>query len=293
MARTRIKDRSAIEAFYRRDPWLHLYELGDLDDFFWPHTEWPALLEEEGGRGGDDARDDGPRDGEQEAAEAIRALALLYRGGPLPILLALGRAVEEASIRRLIEDLAPSMPARFYAHLSGALVDVFRGGRQIEEHGLHLKMGLMQPDRERLRAAVRPSRGEVRWLRPDDREEVLAFYREAYPQSWFEPRMLETGQYAGITVDGRLATVAGVHVYAPSMRVACLGNIATHPECRGLGLATAATAALCLSLLETVESIGLNVKAGNEPAISCYRRLGFEVVAEYREYLIGGTGGTG
>ncbi len=266
-----VHDRAVIEAFYRRDAWLHLYELGDLDDFFWPHTEWPALV-------GDGA--------------APRAMVLLYRGGPLPILLALGRAEEEPAIRRLLEELAPSMPAEFYAHVSGELIDLFRGGWQIEEHGLHLKMGLLQPDRERLRAAARPPRGEVRWLRPEDREEVLAFYREAYPQGWFEPRMLETGQYAGITIDGRLTTVAGVHVYAPSMRVACLGNIATHPGCRGLGLATAATAALCLSLLETAGSIGLNVMASNEPALACYHRLGFEVVAEYREYLLGSTGGT-
>jgi len=263
----RVRDRNVIEAFYRRDPWLHLYELGDLDDFFWPQTEWPALVEVDGA--------------------APCAIVLLYRGGPLPILLALGRSDEEPAIRRLLEELAPSMPARFYAHLSGALVDVFRGGWPIEEHGLHLKMALMKPDRERLRAAARLPRGEIRWLRPDDREEVLAFYREAYPQGWFEPRMLETGQYAGVILDGRLATVAGVHVYAPSMRAACLGNIATHPERRGLGLATAATAALCLSLLETVESVGLNVKADNEPAQACYRRLGFEVVAEYREYLLG------
>lgn len=264
---TLVHDRAVIETFYRRDPWLHLYELGDLDDFFWPHTEWPARFEADGA---------GPC-----------AIVLLYRGGPLPILLALGRADEEPAIRRLLADLAPTMPGRFYAHLSGALVEVYRGGWPIEEHGLHLKMGLMQPDRERLRAEARSPRGEIRWLRPDDREEVLDFYREAYPQGWFEPRMLETGQYAGIALDGRLATIAGVHVYAPSMRVACLGNIATLPACRGLGLATAATAALCLSLLETVDWIGLNVMAGNEPALACYRRLGFEVVAEYREYLLG------
>lgn len=264
----RVRDRAIIEAFYRRDPWLHLYELGDLDDFFWPHTEWPALCE-------------------GDAATIPCAMALLYRGGPLPILLALGRIEEEPAIHRLLADLAPAMPERFYAHLSGALVEVFRGGWPTEEHGLHLKMGLMEPNRERLRAAARPPRGEIRWLRPDDREEVLDFYREAYPQGWFEPRMLETGQYAGITLDGRLATVAGVHVYAPTMRVACLGNIATHPTRRGLGLATAATAALCLSLLETVDTIGLNVKADNEPAQACYGRLGFEVVAEYREYLLG------
>ena len=32
-----------VEAFCRRSPFVHLYALGDLDDFFWPHTTWVAL----------------------------------------------------------------------------------------------------------------------------------------------------------------------------------------------------------------------------------------------------------
>jgi len=39
-------------------------------------------------------------------------------------------------------------------------------------------------------------------------------------------------------------------------------------------------------LLEDVCHIGLNVKADNDAAISCYRRLGFETVAPYGEYMV-------
>ncbi len=38
-----LHDRAALERWLRRDPRLHLYELGDLDDFFWPHTIWYGL----------------------------------------------------------------------------------------------------------------------------------------------------------------------------------------------------------------------------------------------------------
>jgi hypothetical protein len=34
-----------IEAFLRRNPELHIYSIGDLDDFFWPYTAWHGLLE--------------------------------------------------------------------------------------------------------------------------------------------------------------------------------------------------------------------------------------------------------
>jgi ribosomal protein S18 acetylase RimI-like enzyme len=43
---------------------------------------------------------------------------------------------------------------------------------------------------------------------------------------------------------------------------------------------------LCQSLLEKVEHVGLNVKADNDAAIACYRKLGFEVVAPYGEFTV-------
>ena len=54
-------------------------------------------------------------------------------------------------------------------------------------------------------------------------------------------------------------------------------------DSRSKGCATAAVSALCRNLRKTVDHIGLNVKADNEAAIGCYKRLGFEVVAEYED----------
>jgi predicted GNAT family acetyltransferase len=76
-----------------------------------------------------------------------------------------------------------------------------------------------------------------------------------------------------------------VHVHAPTYRVAALGGIATRPDARGKGLAGVVTAGLCKSLLEAADDIGLNVKADNAPAIRCYRRLGFEVIGSYEEFM--------
>ena len=45
MAIERTTDRETIERFLRNDIGLHLYELGDLDDFFWPRTMWYAARE--------------------------------------------------------------------------------------------------------------------------------------------------------------------------------------------------------------------------------------------------------
>ena len=75
-----------------------------------------------------------------------------------------------------------------------------------------------------------------------------------------------------------------MHVHSPAWKVAALGNVATLPELRGPGLARGACASLCLLLLgDGIETVALNVRAGNAAAIASYRRLGFEQAAEYTE----------
>jgi predicted GNAT family acetyltransferase len=98
--------------------------------------------------------------------------------------------------------------------------------------------------------------------------------------------MLETREYFGIRDDDRLVSVAGIHVYSRRYRVAALGNIVTRHECRGKGYGTQVTTALCKSLWEKEIRIGLNVRADNTPAITCYSNIGFRITAPYEEYLL-------
>jgi hypothetical protein len=35
-----LHDREEIEKFLRKDIFLNIYGIGDLDDFFWPYTCW-------------------------------------------------------------------------------------------------------------------------------------------------------------------------------------------------------------------------------------------------------------
>lgn len=60
----------------------------------------------------------------------------------------------------------------------------------------------------------------------------------------------------------------------------------TLPEARGQWLGTRVTARLCMNLLRQVEHIGLNVRADNAPALASYRKLGFERIASYEEFMI-------
>ena len=241
----------------RRNVYLHVYAIGDLDDFFWPYTTWYAA----------GSRTD------------ISAIALLYVGQSLPTLLAISEKTD--SMHGLLESILHLLPQRFYAHLSSGVESVFRGTHHLEPHGDHLKMGLLHTS-----AVDTFDCPETCGLGRDDVEEIVAFYRRCYPGNWFDPRMLETGQYFGIRKEGCLVSVAGIHVYSPEYKVAALGNIATEPSHRNKGYGRQVTAKTCQSLLKDVCHVGLNVKADNDAAISCYKRLGFETVASYGEYMV-------
>ncbi len=253
-----LHDRGEIERYLRQQTLIHLYELGDLDDFFWQYTTWYALKE----------------------GEQIQALLLLYISvqPPIPVLLAVSENLP--ALRNLLQSSIHLLPPRFYAHLSGDLSALLAAHYRIDSHGLHYKMALT--DTSRLGTI---DTFEVVPLTVANLEELQALYRISYPVNSFDPRMLETGQYYGIRRDSMLVSVAGVHVYSPRYRVGVVGNVTTHPAYRGKGLGTAVCACLCKELLHTVDHIGLNVKADNVPAIASYRRMGFEIVGEYEEAL--------
>lgn len=258
MALIRLSDRRRILDYCRSDIFLHLYSIGDLDDFFRLHTQWFAL-EAPGGK--------------------IQALVLLYTGMSPATLLAL--TAEPGPMRELLRQVVPHLPERCLAHLSPGLEQVLKDAFRPDAHGRHLKMGL--PDTRRLREI--PA-GDTEPLYPADRDELQRFYHRSYPGSWFDPRMLETGQYYGVRRNGTIVSAGGIHVYSPRYRVAALGNIATAPENRGRGLGKQVTARICNSLLEQVDHIGLNVKADNAAALRLYRQFGFEYCARYNEFML-------
>ena len=252
-----LRNKNEIEAFLRKNVPLHIYSIGDLDNFFWQDTQWHALKE----------------------GDKIQALALIYTGQRLPTLQALSE--QAGPMRELLRSISLLLPDHFHAHLSPGVGEVFKGRYQMESCAKHYKMVL---NSKRLPDNIDCSR--VIRLTDRDLSQMLQLYDEAYPGNWFDPRMLQTKQYFGIKVDNKLVSVAGIHVYSNKYRVAALGNITTHPAFRGQGFAQSVTARLCRSLSENVDHIGLNVKADNTAAVALYKKLGFEITAAYDECTI-------
>ncbi|UCG56386.1 MAG: GNAT family N-acetyltransferase [Phycisphaerales bacterium] len=252
-----LDDREEIEQFLRRNVYLYIYCIGDLDDFFWPYTTWYGL----------------------NTGGYIDAVALLYEGKSPPTLVALS---DECDVmKELVGSIRHLLPERFHAHLSPRVEAVLLDDYDLDPHGEHYKMAL----RDKTAISKYDCSGVVSLSRAD-LDDIETFYEQSYPGNWFDGRMLETGQYFGVRKDTALISVAGVHVHSAKYKVAALGNIATLPSYRGKGYAKRVTAKLCKSLSRQVSHIGLNVKSDNIPALSCYEKLGFEKVATYAEFNV-------
>ena len=260
MSVVEVHDKQAIAEFCRRRPGVHAYALGDLDDFFWPHTRWWAWAP------------DGP----------IEQLALVYDEPDPPVLLAIAETPAETMLA-LLRALSPLLPPHLYTHvtpgcLPGLTVARSLFGEALPHHKLSLDANALPPADDHERDA------DMRLLTLDELGEVERFYARAYPGTWFHARMLETRRYLGLRKHGELVSVAGVHVYSPTWGAAALGNVATVPAARGRGYGRLVCLALCrLLAADGISTISLNVKADNRAALAVYESLGFTKVADYLE----------
>lgn len=254
---TQLTDRVEILEFLLHDRALHLYAIGDLDDFFFRYTTWNGLKEK----------------------SRLRAVILLYTGLSVPTVLALNHQVEP--LAELWNAIIDYFPDQFYAHLSEDLISVVGESHTRKSYGRSFKMIL---------ADTNPLNSididEVRQLDLDDADILNSFYEISYPGNWFESYMLKTGMYFGLFRNQTIIAAGGVHVYSPAYNVAALGNIAVHPDFRGQGLGKAISAATAISLLKQVDNIGLNVNCDNTAALAVYRSLGFKITARYEECML-------
>jgi len=214
-----VHNKEEIEAFLRINVPLHIFELGDLDDFYWPHTTWYAMREE----------------GE------VKTLIMVYTAERLPVVLSLCEGEEVSLQGELMCAILHLLPTHFYGHLTRGIEKALSHSYVLTPMGAHHRMSLK--DESQL---VRVNTSSVSPISIGDLGNLMAFYELSYPGHNVSPGMLKPGMYWWIKNDGTVVSAAGLHVYSRSYGVAALGNIATHTDFRRKGLGTTVTAKLCL-----------------------------------------------
>lgn len=99
---------------------------------------------------------------------------------------------------------------------------------------------------------------------------------------FFYPAMVARGVFFGVYDGAALVAAAGTHLLSRDEGAAAIGNIYTRRDRRGRGLGRIVTTSV-MRELAGVETVGLNVRADNAPAIRLYESLGFTHHCEFYE----------
>lgn len=249
MAVEQINDRNELREFLTRDKLANAYLLGNLDPSFFPFCSWYGARRENGELG---------------------SLLLIYQGLSLPVAFMVGA---KPNFQEFLVEAQQYLPERFHFHVLENHIDTVRNVFDCADTMRMHRMGLEKEDYQPLESTEMVER-----LGHRDTGAIMELY-EHYPDNFFEPSQLETGLYFGIRESGEgggLMSIAGVHVVSEEYDVAVIGNLVTHPNARGQGLATKCTGRLLDELFERVSLVALNVQDVNKPAIKMYENFGFE-----------------
>lgn len=120
-----------------------------------------------------------------------------------------------------------------------------------------------------------------------DYEAIVAFYRTHHPATIFSRWMLDD-LLVGLFDNGRLVACGGVIARHAGLSIANLGNFVTVPERRGQGLARIVMGAVRSALAaDGIRLATLGATAENRAACRSYEAMGFELVEERAELVIG------
>jgi len=239
-----VTDRDEIAAYLRTDRRYGAYALGDLDSASRGRCSWGIAYDDDG--------------------EAT-ALAMHHDGlVPQPLFL-MG---EPAGCRAILAGVIKPRDAFFQS--TEALDTVAGELYELERATILLRMVVDAH-------SFVPSAGNAQRLNAGDIDDLNRLYQLGF-RAGFAQAILDDAVYYGIRFRGRLVSAAGTHVINRQEGIAVVGNVMTHADYRGHGLARMVTGAVTADLLEQVPDVALNVHADNAPAVAAYSRLG------YREY---------
>jgi len=206
-----------------------------------------------------------------EQSGAIFGVASTYYDLPLPNLtFAASSADIVGALLRTLADRNPqlrSVPA--YALLPLDRRDQLARFTQVLEARPEYQMAI---EREQL-ASTR--RWPVRRLAAADLPEIDALAQLAGLTTWHADA-LALGPAYGCFAGDRLVAMAATHFATAD--VIEIGHIATHPDHRRRGYASACTSALAQAAFGLAPRVFLMVMADNAPALAAYKGLGFRAV---------------
>ncbi len=245
------RDRDLLHQFLNRDRLFAAYALADMDDSEFARTRWGIAFE----------------DG------APVAVVMEYRGiSPQPLFV-MG---EPPGVSAVLRDVI--RPRIAYLAAKPHVVPAVRERYRVEEAAPMVRMAVE-------RATFTPVVGDAVRLDQGDTQHLNRLYELGF-NAYLPREAVAAGIYYGVRRGTRLIAAAGTHVISPTYGIAAVGNVFTNREYRGQGLAKVVTSAVTSALLQQVETVVLNVRADNPPALAAYRALGYREHTHFDERLV-------
>ena len=205
---------------------------------------------------------------------AVVGVASTYHDLPIPNLTFAAASAEIAGA--LLHELADRNP-RLWEEQTYALLPLDRRDQlarfaHILEAPVEYQMAL-EPE-----TLSTVDRWPTRRLTHSDAAEMDELARAAGLTVWHRSA-LELGPAFGCFADGQLVAMAATHF--ATAEVVEVGHIATHPDHRRRGYASACAAALARVAFVLAPRVFLMVMADNAPALAAYKQLGFRTIERF------------
>ncbi len=245
----RLEDKEEIYSILKTDRLYSAYAIGDLESGLFEKCQWAAAFD----------------DGEP------KALCLLFKGLVPNAVFCMGEpsglAVILGSVLR---------PGRVFFAARPEHVPSLRAFYDLDPAETLIRMALTEKQ-------FQPNQGRAVRLTSQDIHGLNSLYRMG-GGTGFAPYQVTQGIFYGVRLDGKVIATAGTHVISPKYGIACVGNVFTHPDHRGHGLAAACTSAVVRDVLAAgCRDVVLNVRQDNSAAIRVYTKLGFAENSRYEE----------
>jgi RimJ/RimL family protein N-acetyltransferase len=238
----RVDDRRRLDSILRRSEAFNAYAIAQLDASLFPQASF--YVAESG---------------------SSTALVMHSRGGPGPAIHVWGDPRLAGALARLHPGSRGSLLTCQSDHID-ELLEVYNLWRPQTMARMRIDSASFRPPADR---------GPVRRLLAADAPELNRLYALEGEGIAYSGRHVREGVYFGALHRGRVVAAAGTHTYSKAMGVGVVGNVFTHPDFRGHGLATAVTAAVTAKLLEDCDLIVLSVDPANRSARHVYETLGY------------------
>lgn len=195
--------------------------------------------------------------------ERVVGVCAIYRAflKPSVVLGAALQEVKEALVKKVLGEISDE----FVSLCPPNETDLYRDYSSVLRHHREQQMIANPPTQ------IECGGIEVKKVRENELELLSEFY-EPRAEAWV-PIQFRAGSYYCVKRDGKIVSVAGVHLVTP--QIAQLGNIITDEAYRNQGFSTACINVLVADLASKGRIISLFVRVDNEPAIHVYKKLGF------------------